>query len=54
MKSNDLSLLVVDDEEDVRKLMKELLTGNVKKLYLAKNGIEALDILGSYQIDVVS
>lgn len=53
MHAHDLSLLVVDDEDVILELMQDLLLDDVKALYLASDGKEALEILKSHQIDVV-
>jgi signal transduction histidine kinase/DNA-binding response OmpR family regulator len=41
------SIMIVDDEQDVQDMMKDILSDNVKKIKTASNGEEALSILDS-------
>ena len=50
MKGN---LLIVDDEIDLSENMKELLEDEANDIYIASNGVEGLEILKTYKIDVV-
>lgn len=46
-------LLIVDDEKDIRELLKDMLRGEKVHLYEASNGEEALKILNQDVIDLV-
>jgi CheY-like chemotaxis protein len=46
-------VLLVDDEETVLDLEQEILRGNCSKVWTARNGREALDILARESVDVV-
>jgi two-component system response regulator AtoC len=50
MKGN---ILIVDDEIDLSVNMKELLEDEAKYIFIANNGVEALEILKSHKIDCV-
>jgi CheY-like chemotaxis protein len=48
-----LSILVVDDEEDIRLILQRLLTAQNAAVALAANGFEALELLRRMPFDVV-
>ena len=48
-----LSILVVDDDELSRKLMRVLLTRQGHRVEVASNGLEALDAIKSQKFDIV-
>jgi signal transduction histidine kinase/ActR/RegA family two-component response regulator len=48
-----LSILVVDDEEDIRQILQRILTAQKAQVALAANGFEALDLLRRHSFDVV-
>jgi signal transduction histidine kinase/DNA-binding response OmpR family regulator len=53
-KSQQNSVLIVDDEPDVRDLMVDILSDDVKSIKLAKNGAEAYSILdGGFYPDLI-
>lgn len=47
------SLLFVDDDPDLRQYIEDEYTDTFAKIYLAKNGIEALGILRDNEVDIV-
>lgn len=47
------NILVVDDNENIRKLMSTYLIGEGYKVYTASDGLEALDILDKEHIDLM-
>jgi DNA-binding response OmpR family regulator len=50
---NDLTILVVDDETSVTRLVRMMLSDiGVTQVFTAKNGKEALDLLGEFQEDI--
>lgn len=53
MSLRDLSILFVDDNIDLRNSFDFFIRDNIKNLYLAKNGIEGLDIYYKYKPDIV-
>ncbi|MFW6308186.1 MAG: response regulator transcription factor, partial [Campylobacterales bacterium] len=53
MKLTDCSILVVDDDELVIHSISNFLKPRCKKVYVAHNGIEALDIYYGHEIDVM-
>lgn len=48
-----LTILVVDDEEDIRLILQRILTAQRAEVALAANGFEALELLRRMPIDVV-
>ena len=53
MSLRDSSILFVDDNIDLRNSFDFFIRDNIKNLYLAKNGIEGLDIYYKYKPDIV-
>lgn len=53
MKDREYSILVADDEENVRVLLKEVLSDDGYRVLLAKNGEEAVDIIKKENADCV-
>ena len=53
MTLDQLSLLYVEDEVEIRTLMRELLEDEVKVLYVASNGVEGLEMYEKYKPDIV-
>ncbi len=53
MNLRDLSILFVDDNMDLRNSFDFFMRDNIKNLYLAKDGIEGLDIYYDYKPDIV-
>lgn len=49
----DLNLLYVEDNEDVRRVTSMILEDYMDRIFLAKNGAEALEIFKTHNIDVV-
>lgn len=47
------SVLVVEDEPELRNFLKETLSEKFKKVYVAENGYDALNIANSYLPDIV-
>ena len=47
------SILVVDDEKEIRDAIEIYLRGENYKVYKAGDGIEALDILNEHEIHVI-
>lgn len=47
------SVLVVEDEPELRKFLKESLSSNFKNVYAAKDGQEALETIAQYHPDIV-
>lgn len=47
------NLLLVDDEEIIREMMKKMLLKRFKEVYTAENGEEAIDIYSKKDIDIV-
>ena len=47
------SLLIVEDKQDLREFLKKSLTDKFKKIYLAEDGVEALEIVRQQQPDIV-
>ena len=47
------AVLIVDDEEDIRELIKIYLINEGFKVITACNGIEALEKLKNYDIDLI-
>ena len=45
-------VLVVDDEKNIRYVLKEILESNQYTVFTAKNGVEALDLLATEHIDL--
>ena len=54
MKTDQKSILVVEDEEPVRMLIKEELEDEGYKVFTVKNGTEALAYLASNDVDLVT
>jgi len=50
---NTITILVVDDEAMIRNLLEKILTKEGYKILLAKDGQEALEIIGTKKIDIV-
>jgi len=46
-------ILVVDDDENIRKYFSKVLTAEHFDVVTARNGIEALDVLEKFQVDLV-
>lgn len=46
-------ILIVDDEKDIREMLKQLFTFEGYTVYTAKNGEEALERIGQSEIDVI-
>jgi len=53
MNLRDLSILFVDDDLDLRNSFDFFIRDNIKNLYLAKDGIEGLDMYYDYKPDIV-
>ena len=53
MKLNQIKLLHVDDEKEIREMMKCILGDDVKEFYSAKNGIEAYEVYQNKKPDVI-
>ncbi len=53
MDLRDMSILFVDDNIDLRQSFDFFMRDNIKKLYLAKDGIEGLEIFYSYKPDII-
>jgi Response regulators consisting of a CheY-like receiver domain and a winged-helix DNA-binding domain len=49
----EATILVVEDDVDLRQYLKEELTGEVKEVLMAGDGIEAVDILQSKTVHIV-
>ncbi len=48
------TVLIVDDEHDILEVVSEMLEGVVDDIYIANNGIEALDIISMHdEIDCI-
>ena len=47
------SIVIVDDEDDIRQLLKEAFTKNGFQVYLAENGLRLIAMLKSEQIDAI-
>ena len=47
------NILVVDDDKNMRNLLSRILAHERYNTKIAKNGTEALDILNTYEIDIV-
>ncbi|MGD9568869.1 MAG: response regulator transcription factor [Sedimentibacter sp.] len=47
------SIMVVEDDKNTRKLMNEVLQQNGYKVTLAKDGIEALNIMAEHHVDLI-
>lgn len=47
------NILIVDDEEEIRSLLAEIIEDNTKELYTAGDGQEALEILKNNKVDLV-
>lgn len=52
-KTQNLNVLFVDDEKDIRNSIKTFFDKFVKNFYLANNGLEGLKIFKEKEIDVV-
>lgn len=50
---SNLNILYVEDEEDVREVLQDILELFLKKVYIASNGKEGLEIYKSHEIDIV-
>lgn len=50
---HEYSLLIVEDMQDLREFLKDSLKDKFKKIYLARDGSEALEVMGKQQTDVV-
>ena len=55
MKNNNLniSILYVEDEPDARKNISEIISRRVSKIYIASNGLEALELYKKHKPDLV-
>ncbi len=53
MNLRDMSILFVDDNIDLRQSFDFFMQDNIKNLYLAKDGIEGLEIFYSYKPDII-
>lgn len=51
--TNDYSLLVVDDNQDLIDFLKDALKESFKRIFTATDGVEALEIVRKYQPDIV-
>lgn len=49
----DYSLLIVEDKQDLREFLKKTLKDKFKKIYLAEDGAEALEVISQCQPDMV-
>jgi c-di-GMP phosphodiesterase len=49
----DLNLLYVEDDEIVRESIKNILRLNAKNVFIAKDGVEALEIIDKTHIDII-
>ncbi len=50
---NSISILIVDDEATMRNLLERILVREGYQLYSACDGVEALEILGDRNIDII-
>lgn len=50
---NKVEILIVDDEPQIRKLLKIILESNNYRVYLAETGMEALHLAGNHMPDLV-
>ncbi len=48
-----MEIMIVDDHEDVRTFIKEMLSKNGHNVMTAKNGKEAIDRLVTYKVDLI-
>lgn len=46
-------ILVVDDNQDIRALIIQMLNGEDYNILVAKNGVEALEIIESHRFDLI-
>lgn len=53
MNSKKYNILVIDDEEPIRRLLQNELTNSSRAVYIAENGSQGLQIFRSYVFDVV-
>jgi YesN/AraC family two-component response regulator len=53
MEVNELKVLYVEDEDDIRERLSKFLKRRVKELYIAKNGKEGLETYKITQPDIV-
>jgi len=53
MNLSDISILFVDDDTDMRQSFDFFMRDNIKDLYLAKDGVEGLDLFYEYKPDIV-
>ncbi len=53
MKLNQIKVLHVDDEQEIREMMKCILKDEVTEFYSAKNGIEAFEIYQNKKPDII-
>lgn len=53
MKLNEMKILHVDDELEIRKMMKVILEDDVKEFYSAKNGEEGYQLYQKYQPNII-
>ncbi len=49
----EYSLLIVEDKQDLREFLKDSLKDKFKKIYLAENGVRALELMKQQQPDVI-
>ena len=49
----NITLLYVEDDEDTRVALSEVFKKKVKKLYVAKDGVEALELFKQHNIHIV-
>ncbi len=50
---NKISILIVDDEQNVSQLLKKVLSKKGYKTYAVSSALDALDIINAYHIDIV-
>lgn len=50
---NDINILVVEDDSDLREVLSEFMARKVKNVFSAANGQEAMEVINSQKIDIV-
>ncbi|MBF0366763.1 MAG: response regulator [Oligoflexia bacterium] len=49
---HDSAILIVDDEKDIRSIVKKILRPHIARFFEAGNGLDAIDILSEEKIDL--
>ncbi|MBD3344732.1 MAG: response regulator [Chitinivibrionales bacterium] len=48
-----MNILIVDDHEEIRQMLREMLQENGYHVFVAENGKQAIDLLGVNKIDLI-